>query len=286
MGHGRGDGLRREARAAHRGARVRPARARGRAAREPPAAPASAARAASTSTCPSTSRGSDPPRDARRRRRGPSRHRRRRRGHPPRRRQRRGRRAGGDVHVVRLRADAHRARGGRLHAGRRRRAAEPVLLDFFVEAPGRGLPPGTEPAPLRSVDVDFGDAVQAFNIGAVGGRHLRRGRPAPPRPPSASAGCRWPRSSAPAVRAGARRRRGQRAAGVPVRDPRADLRGDGGVARPADAGGRAAAGRRRAPRPGARRRARAARRRGSGAVLHRRRRGRGRRTGSASAAGC
>ncbi len=44
--------------------------------------------------------------------------------------------------------------------------AEPVLLDFFVEAPGRGLPPGTEPAPLRSVDVDFGDAVQAFNIGA------------------------------------------------------------------------------------------------------------------------
>ena len=44
--------------------------------------------------------------------------------------------------------------------------ADPVLLDFFVEAPGRGLPPGTEPAPLRSVDVDFGDAVQAFNIGA------------------------------------------------------------------------------------------------------------------------
>jgi gamma-glutamyltranspeptidase/glutathione hydrolase len=44
--------------------------------------------------------------------------------------------------------------------------APPVLLDFFVEAPGRGLPPGTEPAPLRTVDVDFGDAVQAFNIGA------------------------------------------------------------------------------------------------------------------------
>src|SRR5215218_3839427 len=44
--------------------------------------------------------------------------------------------------------------------------ADPVLLDFFVEAPGRGLPPGTAPAPLRSVDVDFGDAVQAFNIGA------------------------------------------------------------------------------------------------------------------------
>jgi len=44
--------------------------------------------------------------------------------------------------------------------------ADPVLLDFFVEAPGRGLPPGAAPAPLRSVDVDFGDAVQAFNIGA------------------------------------------------------------------------------------------------------------------------
>ncbi len=42
----------------------------------------------------------------------------------------------------------------------------PLLLDFFVEAPGRGLAPGTEAAPLRSVDVDFGDAVQAFNIGA------------------------------------------------------------------------------------------------------------------------
>ena len=44
--------------------------------------------------------------------------------------------------------------------------AAPVLLDFFVEAPGRDLPPGTTPAPLRTVDVDFGDAVQAFNIGA------------------------------------------------------------------------------------------------------------------------
>ena len=44
--------------------------------------------------------------------------------------------------------------------------AEPVLLDFFVEAPGRGLPEGATYAPLRSVDVDFGDVVQAFNIGA------------------------------------------------------------------------------------------------------------------------
>jgi gamma-glutamyltranspeptidase / glutathione hydrolase len=43
---------------------------------------------------------------------------------------------------------------------------EPVLLDFFVEAPGRGRAPGAEHAPLCAVDVDFGDAVQVFNIGA------------------------------------------------------------------------------------------------------------------------
>ncbi len=42
----------------------------------------------------------------------------------------------------------------------------PVLLDFFVEAPGRGLEPGAKHAPLLAVDVDFGDAVQVFNIGA------------------------------------------------------------------------------------------------------------------------
>jgi len=43
----------------------------------------------------------------------------------------------------------------------------PVLLDFFVEAPGRGLAPDAPHAPLRSIDVDFGDAVQVFNIGAA-----------------------------------------------------------------------------------------------------------------------
>ena len=41
-----------------------------------------------------------------------------------------------------------------------------VLLDFFVEAPGRGLEAGAPKAPLRAVEVDFGDAVQIFNIGA------------------------------------------------------------------------------------------------------------------------
>ena len=43
----------------------------------------------------------------------------------------------------------------------------PVLLDFFVEAPGRGLAPGAPHAPLQAVQVDFGDAVQVFNIGAA-----------------------------------------------------------------------------------------------------------------------
>src|SRR3954466_9257818 len=37
----------------------------------------------------------------------------------------------------------------------------PVLLDFMVAAPGEG-----ERAPLDAVVVDFGDAVQAFHIGA------------------------------------------------------------------------------------------------------------------------
>jgi gamma-glutamyltranspeptidase / glutathione hydrolase len=44
---------------------------------------------------------------------------------------------------------------------------DPVLLDFFVEAPGRGRAPGASHAPLVEVAVDFGDAVQAFNIGAA-----------------------------------------------------------------------------------------------------------------------
>jgi gamma-glutamyltranspeptidase/glutathione hydrolase len=41
---------------------------------------------------------------------------------------------------------------------------EPVLLDFFVEAPGRGFDPAAR-APLEAVEVSFGDAVQAFNVG-------------------------------------------------------------------------------------------------------------------------
>jgi gamma-glutamyltranspeptidase/glutathione hydrolase len=40
-----------------------------------------------------------------------------------------------------------------------------VLLDFFVEAPGRGGGAG-DPAALIAVDVSFGDAVQVFHVGA------------------------------------------------------------------------------------------------------------------------
>ena len=41
----------------------------------------------------------------------------------------------------------------------------PVLLDFMVEAPGRGASPASR-APLDAVVIDFGDAVQVFHIGA------------------------------------------------------------------------------------------------------------------------
>ena len=45
-----------------------------------------------------------------------------------------------------------------------RAGSEPVLLDFIVEAPGRGADPGAR-APLRGVEVSFGDAVQRFHVG-------------------------------------------------------------------------------------------------------------------------
>jgi gamma-glutamyltranspeptidase / glutathione hydrolase len=53
---------------------------------------------------------------------------------------------------------------------------DPVLLDFFVEAPGRGADPGTR-AELIPISVSFGDAIQVFNIGAasVGAFGLPRG---------------------------------------------------------------------------------------------------------------
>jgi gamma-glutamyltranspeptidase/glutathione hydrolase len=41
---------------------------------------------------------------------------------------------------------------------------EPTLLDFFVEAPGRGADPARR-ADLLPAEVSFGDAVQVFNVG-------------------------------------------------------------------------------------------------------------------------
>lgn len=44
-------------------------------------------------------------------------------------------------------------------------AGEATLLDFFVEAPGRGAHPARR-EPLVPIDVSFGDVVQRFNVGA------------------------------------------------------------------------------------------------------------------------
>ncbi len=41
---------------------------------------------------------------------------------------------------------------------------EPVAIDFFVDAPGRGVAP-QERAPLTPITVSFGDALQVFNVG-------------------------------------------------------------------------------------------------------------------------
>ena len=43
---------------------------------------------------------------------------------------------------------------------------EPTLLDFFVEAPGRGADPAGR-ADLVPAEVSFGEAVQIFNCGAA-----------------------------------------------------------------------------------------------------------------------
>src|SRR5947207_10241673 len=43
---------------------------------------------------------------------------------------------------------------------------EPALLDFFIEAPGRGADISAR-AELIPVRVSFGDAIQVFNIGAA-----------------------------------------------------------------------------------------------------------------------
>src|SRR3954452_17480327 len=42
---------------------------------------------------------------------------------------------------------------------------EPTLLDFFVAAPGMGAATDRPAADLIPVDVDFGGAIQVFNVG-------------------------------------------------------------------------------------------------------------------------
>ncbi|MDX6665450.1 MAG: gamma-glutamyltranspeptidase / glutathione hydrolase, partial [Solirubrobacteraceae bacterium] len=44
---------------------------------------------------------------------------------------------------------------------------EPVLLDFFVAAPGQGAGADVVRGDLVAVDVSFGDAVQVFHVGAA-----------------------------------------------------------------------------------------------------------------------
>ncbi len=142
----------------------------------------------------------------------------------------------------------------------------PVLLDFFVAAPGHGSDGAVRADPV-AVEVDFGGALQTFNCGpaTVGAW----GNPAG----ICEASRRWgsvPLAdlATPAARAGARGRAAQRPAGLHLRaargDPRAHARDDRAVcARWAcDACGR------RVRVAGHGRRARAPRRRGRGAVLH------------------
>ena len=99
---------------------------------------------------------------------------------------------------------------------------EPVLLDFFVEAPGRGLEPGRAARAAAAGRRRLRRRGPGVQHRRQRGRPVRHGRRAPGPRPSASRGCRSPSSSRPPRRARARGRRGQRAAGVPVRDPRAD----------------------------------------------------------------
>ena len=57
--------------------------------------------------------------------------------------------------------------GGYMLVSRARTEGGVTLLDFFVEAPGRGIPPtqAAERSELIPVPVSFGDAVQTFHVG-------------------------------------------------------------------------------------------------------------------------
>ena len=163
---------------------------------------------------------------------------------------------------------------------------EPTLLDFFVEAPGRGADPAAR-AELAAVEVSFGDAVQVFNVGA-GRRAATYGIAGRPGGGAASAGARSPLADARRARgrAGARgRRRSTPRRPTSSRSSSRSSCSTRGVARglrARRAGRCARASRFRSPRAG--RDDRALRRRGRGAVLHGRPRRRGRRLARARAA--
>ena len=106
--------------------------------------------------------------------------------------------------------------------------SHPVLLDFFVEAPGPGRGPGRR-AELIPISVSFGDAIQIFNIGAASvgtygmpagsGEALGALRPHP-------AGRRWSAPAAALARDGVEL---NAAAGLRHRDPRGHRARDAGV---------------------------------------------------------
>ncbi len=94
---------------------------------------------------------------------------------------------------------------------------EPLLLDFFVAAPGTGAP-ADDHAELVPIEVSFGDATQTFNVGAAScGAYGTRW--ASPPPHGAGAPWRSP-SSPPRGGAGARGGDAQRRAGLRRADPR------------------------------------------------------------------
>ena len=89
------------------------------------------------------------------------------------------------------------------------RRGEPVLLDFFVEAPGRGADVGARGRSWSRCSVSFGDAIQVFNIGAGVGRDLRHAGRRVRGVARGSAGSRW-RAGRAGGQARPRGRRAQR----------------------------------------------------------------------------
>ena len=130
----------------------------------------------------------------------------------------------------------------------------PVLLDFFVEAPGRGADRGERASLLPCALLRRRDPALPRRPGLV--RHVRPARRASPRPSSSSGGCRWRSSPPRAAASGSRGVRVNSDAGVPVRIARRRRRVESGVA------ARHLPGRQAAARGGAVARSRARRRAG------------------------